>query len=166
MLSSLSRRCLRHLAVVFAVALCTGHAAAQSRTQCPDLTAAQDGPNTVKQTQTAATAFETPIWKTITVGGLKGVNATRAAIEAAPCPIWIGEEADEILGRPAFPFLKTTVELDLVVVSVFELGLATALCPPTLSLLRASRHHFRTFTQGRLRLDLNYARPRLVRRCV
>jgi len=122
MLSSLSRRCLHHLAMVFAVALGAGHAAAQSATQCPDPPAVQGGTNTVKPTQTARTASETPIWKTITVGGLKGVNATRAAIEAAPCPIWVGEEADEILGRPAFPFLKARVALDLVVFSVFELG--------------------------------------------
>jgi hypothetical protein len=74
------------------------------------------------QTKAIPTARETPIWKTISVGGSKGVNAIRAAIETAPCPIWIGEEADEILGRPAFPFLKAPVELDLVVVSVFELG--------------------------------------------
>ena len=34
----------------------------------------------------------------------------------------IADDADEILGRPAFPFIKTPVELDLVVLSVFELG--------------------------------------------
>src|SRR5262245_51327396 len=122
MLSSLSRRCLRHLAVVFTVALCAGHAAAQSNKKCPDPPAMPGGTNTVKQPQTAPTASETPIWKTITVGGLKEVNATRAAIEAAPCPIWVGEEADEILGRPAFPFLNAPVALDLVVFSAFELG--------------------------------------------
>jgi hypothetical protein len=31
-------------------------------------------------------------------------------------------DADEILGRPAFPFIKSPVELDLVVLSVFKLG--------------------------------------------
>jgi hypothetical protein len=70
----------------------------------------------------APTASEAPIWKTITVGGSKGVNAIRAAMEIAPCPISIGDEADEVLGRPAFPFVKTPIELDLVVLSVFELG--------------------------------------------
>jgi hypothetical protein len=34
----------------------------------------------------------------------------------------IGDDADEILGRPAFPFIKSSVELDLVVLSAFELG--------------------------------------------
>ena len=75
------------------------------------------------RTNTAApTALETPIWKTITVGGSKGVNAIREAMETGPCSIWISEEADEILGRPAFPFIKAPVELDLVVLSVSELG--------------------------------------------
>jgi hypothetical protein len=32
------------------------------------------------------------------------------------------DDADEILGRPSFPFIKTPVELDLVVLSAFELG--------------------------------------------
>ena len=53
---------------------------------------------------------------------LKGVNAVRKAMEAAPCPIAISDDADEILGRPAFPFIKQPVDLDLVVLSVFELG--------------------------------------------
>jgi hypothetical protein len=43
------------------------------------------------QAQTAPTVLETPIWKTITVGGFKGVNAIRKAIEAAPCRILVGE---------------------------------------------------------------------------
>ena len=43
-------------------------------------------------------------------------------MEAAPCPIAISDDADEILGRPAFPFIKQPVDLDLVVLSVFELG--------------------------------------------
>jgi hypothetical protein len=54
--------------------------------------------------------------------GSKGVNAVRQAMDTAPCPIWVGDEADEILGRPAFPFNKRPFELDLVILSVFELG--------------------------------------------
>jgi hypothetical protein len=45
-----------------------------------------------------------------------------AKMEAAPCRMLINEDADEVLGRPAFPFNKTPVELDLVVLSVLELG--------------------------------------------
>jgi hypothetical protein len=74
-----------------------------------------------EQTQVEPTAVETPIWKTITIGGSKGVNAIRDALDR-PCHTTIADDADEILGRPAFPFIKTPVELDLVVLSVSELG--------------------------------------------
>jgi hypothetical protein len=65
---------------------------------------------------------QAPIWKTITIGQYKGANAIRAAIDAAPCPIAIGDQADEIIGRPAFPFSRNKLDVDLVVVSVAELG--------------------------------------------
>jgi hypothetical protein len=103
------------------VALDRGHAAGQSP-RCVDPPSNSAPFFAAEQAQTAPTAFETPIWRTITVGGSKGVNALRAAMEAAPCRILIGDDADEILGRPAFPFIKSPVELDLVVLSVFELG--------------------------------------------
>jgi hypothetical protein len=67
-------------------------------------------------------AAQAPIWKTITIGDYKDANAVRAAIDAAPCPIAIGDQADEIIGRPAFPFSRSRVDVDLVVVSVAELG--------------------------------------------
>ena len=112
------------LVVLFTVALVhTGHAAGQSVKPCP--TSPSGGAPiayAATQRQVAPVAMEAPIWKTVTVGGFKGVNAIRAAIETAPCPISIGDEADEVLGRPSFPFVKTAVELDLVVLSVFALG--------------------------------------------
>ena len=46
----------------------------------------------------------------------------RAAMDAAPCAIFIGDWADEILGRPAFPFRRAKTELDLVVITVAQLG--------------------------------------------
>src|SRR6476620_5208962 len=67
-------------------------------------------------------ASETPIWKTITIGEYKGVNAVRTAIDASPCPFRLGESADEILGRPAFQYAKERAQLDLTVVSVWDLG--------------------------------------------
>ena len=72
-----------------------------------------------------ASASEIPIWKTITLGEYKGVNAVRAALDRVSCPIAVGEWADEILGRPAFPFSKEKAEVDLVVLSVADLGFAT-----------------------------------------
>jgi hypothetical protein len=41
-----------------------------------------------------------PIWRTITLGTHKGVDAYRDALDAAG--IKIGDAADEILGRPRF----------------------------------------------------------------
>jgi hypothetical protein len=63
---------------------------------------------------------EIPVWKRLTLGTYKGVNALRAALDAAR--VRVGDSADEILGRPAFTFSQTRVDLDLVVVSVSELG--------------------------------------------
>jgi hypothetical protein len=107
--------------VLLTVALYTGHAGGQSP-RCLNPSSTFAPVFAAGQAQTAPTALETPIWKTITIGGFKGVNATREAMEAAPCRILVGDDADEILGRPAFPFIKTPVELDLVVLSVFKLG--------------------------------------------
>jgi hypothetical protein len=117
-------RCIRHLVVLIPVALFTGHAAGEAPTQCTNLPAASAPPSHLAADRTPAvpSALETQIWKTITVGGYKGVNALREAMETAPCPIWIGDWADEVLGRPAFPFNKTPFEVDLVVLAVFELG--------------------------------------------
>ena len=112
-------RCVRSLAVLLPVALYAGHASGQARAGCPTpAVRASTGP-----AQAISIASETRIWKTVTVGGSKGVNAVRVAMETAPCPIVIGDDADEVLGRPAFPFGRKPIELDLVVVSVFELGL-------------------------------------------
>jgi hypothetical protein len=113
-------RCVRALAVLLPVVLCAGHASGETPTGCPTSTGA--GAPVVSPTRTSPIASETQVWKTITVGGSKGVNAVRQAMETAPCPVAIGDDADEILGRPSFPFIKQPVELDLVALSVFELG--------------------------------------------
>ena len=101
-------------------ALHTGQAIGRVLTECPYSPAVRLH---AEQMHTASTALETPIWKTIEVGGYKGANAIREAMNTASCHIRIGDDADEILGRLAFPFNKTPVELDLVVLSVFELDL-------------------------------------------
>jgi hypothetical protein len=69
------------------------------------------------------TASELPIWKTISVGVHRGVDAVRNAFDEAR--IAIGDSADEILGRPAFAFAREHRELDLVLRSVAELGFGT-----------------------------------------
>jgi hypothetical protein len=66
------------------------------------------------------TAADVAAWKRITLGTHKGVNAFRQALEDAR--MRVGDSADEILGRPAFPYSKTKMDVDLVVLSVAELG--------------------------------------------
>jgi len=61
-----------------------------------------------------------PVWRGLTLGTYKGVNALRAALDAAR--VRVGDSADEILGRPGFPFSQTKTDVNLVVVSVAELG--------------------------------------------
>ena len=60
------------------------------------------------------------IWRTITLGTYKGVGAYRDALDAGR--IKIGVSADEILGRPAFPYAKMKTDVELAVLSAAELG--------------------------------------------
>jgi hypothetical protein len=60
------------------------------------------------------------IWRTTTLGSYKGVNAYRDALDVAK--IKIGNAADEILGRPAFSYVRGKTDLELTVVSAAELG--------------------------------------------
>jgi hypothetical protein len=60
------------------------------------------------------------IWRTITLGTYKGVDAYRDALDAAQ--IKIGDAADEILGRPAFPYARTKTDVELAVLSAADLG--------------------------------------------
>jgi hypothetical protein len=116
-----------------------------------------------------AAAYNTPVWKTIDLGTFRNANELRDALDSthcrieragthAPPPISIYNDstapychlealANEIIGRPAFTLKRTKSQLDLVVVSVFDLGfgkqgapikdifaraqlLGFALCPP------------------------------------
>jgi hypothetical protein len=120
-------RIIRHAFVVMlALVLTTTLAAGKSGTKCwrSAGSAQVQAPPPVPPASGAVpvTAAQAPIWKTITIGQYKGANAIRAAIDAAPCPIAKGDQADEIIGRPAFPFSRTKLDVDLVVVSVAELG--------------------------------------------
>jgi len=84
------------------------------------------------------------IWRTTTLGSHKGVDSYRDALDAAKMKI--GDAADEILGRPAFQYVRERTEVELTLVSAAELGveselplsdvyhratqLGLALCPP------------------------------------
>jgi hypothetical protein len=67
------------------------------------------------------TPVKLQIWRTTTLGTYKGVDAYRNAFDAAG--IKIGDAADEIIGRPAFPYARVKTEVALAVFSVGELGL-------------------------------------------
>jgi hypothetical protein len=60
------------------------------------------------------------IWRTITLGNYKRVVAYRDALDSAR--IKIGDSADEILGRPAFPYARTKTGVELAVLSAADLG--------------------------------------------
>ena len=118
--SSLWRIVQAALIAVLALML-PGSAQAKAGCPSPAQSAASYAPP-VQSTTELVSAPAIPVWKTITIGELAGVNAVRAAMDAAPCAIFIGDWADEILGRPAFPFRRAKTELDLVVVTVAQLG--------------------------------------------
>ncbi len=65
-------------------------------------------------------AADLPAWRKITLGTRKGVDAYRDALDAAS--IKVGDAADEILGRPAFPYASTKTDVELALLSVAELG--------------------------------------------
>ena len=141
-LRSVIWRCL----LLIPIALFAGQGMAHPTSQCSNSTAASGDPvYAAKQTQMVKGANEARVWKTINVGGSKGVNAIRVAMETAPCSIWFSEEADEILGRPAFPFIKAPVELDLVVLRYLSWGLVTRLLATTLSWEQVFRFRSTTF---------------------
>ena len=60
------------------------------------------------------------IWRTITLGTYKGVDAYRGALDSAG--IKIGNAADEILGRPAFPYTGMKTDVELALLSAADLG--------------------------------------------
>src|SRR5712671_4100289 len=64
-----------------------------------------------------------PVWKTIAVGTFANSLALRNALDAAGCGI--GDQAEEILARPAFTVSATKTDVELVAVSAAELGFQT-----------------------------------------
>ena len=65
-------------------------------------------------------AATTPVWKTVAVGTTSGSFGLRNALDAANCGV--GDVAEQILARPAFTVSHTRQDVDLVSVSVRELG--------------------------------------------
>jgi hypothetical protein len=68
-------------------------------------------------------AFDVPVWRTITVGTFANSFALLNALDAAGCGM--GSLAEEILARPAFNVGTMKLNVELFAVSVAELGLRT-----------------------------------------
>lgn len=68
-------------------------------------------------------AAAVPVWKTITIGTFANSLALGNALDAAGCSI--GDSAGEILARPAFTLGVTKTDVQLLAVSVAELGFQT-----------------------------------------
>jgi hypothetical protein len=66
------------------------------------------------------TTADIPIWRTVTLGTYKTVDALRDALDAKR--IHVGNRADEILGRAAFNLSKMRRDARLVILAVSELG--------------------------------------------
>jgi hypothetical protein len=97
-------------------------------------------------------AADIPIWKTITLGDYGTVAALRSAFDNSPSRLGIGDSVDEAIGRPSFLFTRSKLELDLVILSVADLGfpedgasidaiynralsIGLELCPPDVGLI-------------------------------
>jgi hypothetical protein len=77
---------------------------------------------------------EVPIWGTVTLGINKGVNAYREALDAAAIKI-----GDEILGRPALPYVSMATQVELALLSVAQLGVEAEAAPRSEVYRRAKR---------------------------
>jgi hypothetical protein len=110
-----------------ALALFAGAAAAQPPARSDAMVARGETDPTSAGATAQKSLADIPVWKRITLGTYKGVNAVREALDAAR--MRVGESADEILGRPAFPYSRTKSELDLVVLTAADLGFPTGSTP-------------------------------------
>jgi hypothetical protein len=113
-------------ALCTALALFAGEAAAQ-QPQRSDAAIARGDTEPSGGAPAPKTLADIAVWKRVTLGTYKGVNAVRDALDAAR--MRVGESADEILGRPAFPYGKTKSELDLVVLTAADLGFPAGSTP-------------------------------------
>ena len=76
---------------------------------------AQDEPSAQSNAANVNKPAHFQIWRKITLGSYKGVDAYRDGMDSAK--INIGDSADEILGRPAFPYARTKTDVELAVLS-------------------------------------------------
>jgi hypothetical protein len=124
--------------------------AADTRELPPTAFPAQASPQPVSPIPSAiwTSAGTATVWKRITLGTYKDVNLLREDLDSIHCgvvsepqvassgsigigtvkprrpPCTLGESASEIIGRPAFKLSRTRTQIDLVVLTAADLGLA------------------------------------------
>jgi hypothetical protein len=82
-------------------------------------------------------AADIPVWKTITLGTRGSAIALRRDLHAARCGV--GDQAAEVLDGPAFRIATTKAAVDLVVLSVAELGFGAQGAPLAKVYAKAAR---------------------------
>jgi hypothetical protein len=130
------------------LALSLTAASGHSRTECSLPVDAGAAP---ARASDALSAADFPIWRTIKLGEYRDVKSLRAAFDDSHCHLAMSDSVDEAIGRPSFPFTKTKIGRDLIVISAADLGfpqdgasinaiyararsLGLELCPPDLGL--------------------------------
>jgi hypothetical protein len=63
-----------------------------------------------------------PCWRMVSIGVYKNVAAMRDALADAEHKVSVGQEADEIMGRPLFPYAQSLTRLRLYRLKGSELG--------------------------------------------
>jgi hypothetical protein len=114
----------RLMIVALGVSLLAGDAGAEARLPQAHPPGASARAHAPSPTTDSINVADIPAWRRITLGTLKGVNALRSRLDAAH--VRVGASADEILGRPSFSLSPTRQDIDLVVVTVSQLGFADA----------------------------------------
>jgi hypothetical protein len=82
--------------------------------------AVHHGPRASVPSFSSKTIADIAIWRTVTLGTYKTIDALRDALDAKR--IHVGDRADEILGRLAFNLSKMRRDARLVVLAVSQLG--------------------------------------------
>jgi len=121
-----------HRRVLFVMMLCTAFIlliGSNARAQCTAQDVLQNQlrlekpPSASRPQILVRAAVDVPVWKTIAIGTFANSLALRNALDAAGCAI--GDAAEEILARPDFTLSTRKTDVELIAVSVAELGFQT-----------------------------------------
>lgn len=142
-------RCIAGLPIVLCLLSMTVAGATFANCRAPQSQVAFNPPWDDPRPSAIQSAADVHVWKTITIGAYRDLPTLRAALREAGCGI--GDDVDAMLVSHAFPLAHDPKEIDLVVLSVAQLGfpseasrtaifaraeeLGLQLCPPEVGLL-------------------------------